>query len=268
MECAATAAPGQTRPMPEGPEAEIFRRSAERTIGREIASVEADPRNASPGLVEALPGSVVTRVDRIGKLVLVRTDGPTLGLHFGMTGRLIVDQVPALDRLEYGSSRDLAPWDRFRIDFADGGVMRVNDPRRWASFSLDPDVSRLGPDLFDVTEEELAAALAPRRTSVKAVLLDQRAIAGLGNLLVDELLWQSSIDPARRADDVTPSAVAALHASMRSELPAMLDRGGSHTGTISPALRAALPPCPRDGAGLARRRVGGRTTVSCLEHQR
>ncbi|HEY3493112.1 MAG TPA: DNA-formamidopyrimidine glycosylase family protein, partial [Polyangiaceae bacterium] len=232
------------------------------------ASVVADERNASPGLAAALIGTEVVRADRIGKLVLLRTDGPTLGLHFGMTGRLIVDEVPALDRLEYGSSRDLAPWDRFCIEFADGGVLRVNDPRRWATFTLDPDVSRLGPDLFDVTADELASALGRRRTSVKAVLLDQRAIAGLGNLLVDELLWQSSIDPARRADELLSDEVLRLHATMRTELPAMLARGGSHTGTISPAVRALLPPCPRDGAGLTRRRVGGRTTVSCLLHQR
>ena len=124
-----------------------------------------------------------------------------------MTGRLVLDGVAPIERLNYSSRRDEARWDRLRIELTDGGVLRVNDPRRWARFSIDPDVAPLGPDLFDVTRAELTAVLRRRRTALKAVLLDQHAIAGLGNMLVDELLWHSGLDPRRIANTVTTRQV-------------------------------------------------------------
>ncbi len=92
--------------------------------------------------------------------------------------------------------------------------------------------------------------LGRRRTALKAVLLDQHAIAGLGNMLVDELLWHCGLDPRRIANTVTTRQVGRLHAAMLEHLPAMLERGGSHTGVLSPDVRATRPPCPRDGRPL------------------
>ena len=102
---------------------------------------------------------------------------------------------------------------------------------------------------------------------LKAVLLDQRAIAGLGNMLVDEVLWWSALDPHRPAASLTADEVAALQAAIRRRLPVMLRRGGSHTGTLSPPVRSGEASCERDGTLLRRDTVGGRTTVWCPLHQ-
>jgi formamidopyrimidine-DNA glycosylase len=230
--------------------------------------VVVDDLLAPPDFADALASREFTAADRVGKLLLLGTDGPTFGLHFGMTGRLVLDDMAPIERLEYGSRRDEPRWDRLRIELTDGGVLRVNDSRRWARFSVDPDITPLGPDLFDVTRAELTAVLGRRRTSLKAVLLDQHAIAGLGNMLVDELLWHSGLDPRRIANSVTSRQVGRLYAAMLEHLPALLERGGSHTGVLSPEVRASRPSCPRDGRPLQVAQIGGRTTVWCAYHQR
>jgi formamidopyrimidine-DNA glycosylase len=257
--------------VPEGLEVEIYRRAAVPLVGREIARIDVDERVAGPGVLERidheLRGATVLAARRIGKQLLLDTDGPTLGIHFGMTGRIVVDGIAAIDELEYGSGRDESRWDRLRVELADGGSMRVNDPRRWSRISLDPDTTGLGPDLLGITHEQLRLAVGGRRRPIKAVLLDQHLIAGLGNLCVDEVLWHARIAPTRHPLDLDDEEVAALHRAVRQHLPAMLERGGSHRGVVSPALRAALPACPDDGAALARDTVGGRTTVWCPAHQ-
>ncbi len=255
--------------MPEGLEAELYRRAAQRCVGRTIRSVDVDDRQPTAlELRTTLPGLTFARARRIGKLVLLDTvDGPTLGLHFGMTGRLVVDGDAPIEQLEYSSGRDEAAWDRFRVGFDDGGSLRVNDPRRWAWFDLDPDESRLGPDLFEVDADDLVPVLGRRRSPLKSTLLDQSVIAGLGNLCVDEVLWQAGLSPLAPSDTIDRGHVERLIDTMGEHLPLMLERGGSHRGTIDPEVRAALPPCPRDGATLRRDRVGGRTTVWCPVHQ-
>jgi formamidopyrimidine-DNA glycosylase len=254
--------------VPEGLEAEIYRRAAERTVGRTVTSVVVDDRQPSATqLCAALPGRTVTGARRAGKHVLVDLDGLTLGLHFGMTGRLIVDGDAAIDRLEYGSGRDDPAWDRLLVGLSGGGHLRVNDPRRWARFAVDPDLSALGPDFLTLTVGELGEACASRRAPIKAVLLDQTAVAGFGNLCVDEVLWHAGVAPTRPARSLVRGEIAAISRCSRRHLPAMLRRGGSHTGTIDPAFRAALPPCPRDGAAMRRTVVGGRATVWCPAHQ-
>lgn len=266
--------------MPEGLEAEIYRRHAERALDRTITRVDVDPTQPmARELVATLPGLRFVGARRHGKLVLLDTAsehgaGPTLGLHFGMTGRLVVDGGAAIDRLEYASRRDDPAWDRFVVELAPRrgrrrpGVLRVNDPRRWARFDLDPDEDRLGPDFLDVGRAELTAALGRRRAGLKAVLLDQSVVAGFGNLCVDEVLWQAGLAPDRPAGSLTAREVGRLVAAAQEHLPAMLERGGSHTGTISPDVRAAMPTCPRDGSPMRRGTVGGRTTVWCPRHQR
>ena len=267
--------------MPEGLEAEIYRRHAEQVLGRTIVRVEVDPMQPmADELTSVLPGLRFTAARRHGKLVLLDTAGvrgvagPTLGLHFGMTGRLVVDGGAAIDRLEYASGRDDPAWDRFVVELAprrgrgEPGIMRVNDPRRWARFDLDPDETRLGPDFLTVARDDLAGRLGRRRAALKAILLDQTVVAGFGNLCVDEILWQAGLAPDRPANSLSTAELDALVSAMRLHLPAMLARGGSHRGTLSPELRAALPPCPLDGAPLRRGTVGGRTTIWCPVHQR
>jgi len=262
--------------MPEGLEAEIYRRSADTCVGRTIERVDVDDlQTEAVAIRRTLPGATIREVRRHGKLVLVELEGPereqiALGLHFGMAGRLIVDGNAAIERLEYSSHRDDSAWDRLVIAFEGGGALRVNDPRRWATFTLMPDDSRLGPDVLSITRIDVTVALRGRARALKALLLDQTLIAGLGNLCVDEVLWQAALDPTRRGGDISAREIRRLWTVMVTELPAMLARGGSHTGMIDPATRATGGRCPklRCGGHLQRETVGGRTTIWCPSHQR
>lgn len=244
---------------------------AERVVGRTITAVpRLDPlglRGQDPEAVRAeLVGVRVSSTDRIGKLLLLETDGPTIGLRFGMTGRLLVDGTADIERLEYGGQRDDPAWDRTVLAF-DHGQLRVRDPRRLGGLELDPDTTRLGPDAASVTGQALRLALTGSRAALKSRLLDQRRLAGLGNLLVDETLWRAGLDPARPAGEVPDAVVDDLAATIVGTVADLTARGGSHTGDLQPA-RARGATCPRDGAALDRRAIGGRTTYSCPRHQR
>ena len=261
--------------MPELPEVEAYRRLAEeRALGRRVRRVLApDDWFLKRGLTaaaarRALKGRTFVAARRTGKLLLLDTDGggPTLGLRFGMTGRLIVDGSAGVDQLLYSSLRDETAWDRFAVRFDDGGDLRVRDPRRLGGVELDPDEARLGVDALAVRPAELGALL--RSTApLKARLMDQSRIAGIGNLLVDEMLWRAGLDPARPAGSLEPVEVRRLHRHLRGTVEDLIERGGSHTGDLQPA-RVPGGTCPRDGTPLLRRTVGGRTTWSCPAHQR
>jgi len=221
----------------------------------------------APAVKRALKGRELVDARRRGKLMLVDTSngGPVLGLHLGMSGRVVVDGVAAGDPLVYASNREVDAWHRFGLRFADGGTLWMRDPRRLGAVELDPDEDRLGPDAAEITRDELAHVVGRSRAPIKALLMDQSRIAGLGNLLVDEVLWRVGIDPARTANTLKADDVARLHRTIRQTLRTLGRRGGSHTGDM-PRERDAH--CPRDGAMLVRRTVGGRTTFSCPVHQR
>lgn len=260
--------------MPELIEVDQYRRAAERAIGRCIATVDAPDAwflkeaTTSEELIDVLPGRHVTAVRRIGKLLLLDTSdgGPTLGLRFGMTGRLVVDDMPGVGELVYASRRDRPAWDRFSLRFFDGGMLRVQDPRRLGGVALEPDLSRLGPDALSITPRGLAVALSAGAGPLKARLLDQSRIAGVGNLIADETLWRAGLDPARPAGSLDAAEVHRLHRHLRATIRRLLAQGGSHLGRLQ-AARARGSRCPRDGAELDRRNIGGRTTYSCPIHQ-
>lgn len=257
--------------MPEMIEVELYRRVADRAVGRRIRAVEAPDawflkRVDARTIGRALRGRTVTGTRRIGKLLLLDTDGPTVGLRFGMTGRLSVDGDGPVEELEYGSSRDLPEWDRFGLRFEGGGRLRMNDPRRLGGVILEPDLGALGPDALSVTLRDFRGVLAGSEAPLKARLLDQARLAGLGNLLVDETLFRAGIDPARSAGSLDDATVARLHEQVRATVGDLLAKGGSHLGRLQAArVRGGL--CPRDGAPLLRRTIGGRTTYSCPGHQ-
>ncbi len=184
-----------------------------------------------------------------------------------MSGRVLVDGSEAGDQLVYASNRDVPGWRRFGVSFADGGALFVRDPRRLGAVELDPDEDRLGVDAPSVTLAEVRRIVGHSRAPIKAVLMDQRRIAGLGNLLTDEVLWRAGIDPARPARSLTAEEQRALHQAIRATLRTLTRRGGSHTGDHMP-FRVPGAICPQDGALLQRRTVGGRTTYSCPVHQR
>lgn len=259
--------------MPEGLEAEIWRRSIESLVGRTITDVWLDERVADPELSILLPGERIDAVERRGKVVRLSIADRWLGLHFGMTGRVVVDGASPIASLEYASDRDRPEWDRLRIHTDTPGAaavpaLRVNDPRRLGRSSLDADLGHLGVDIFEVTGESLVGAVDGRRTAIKTLLLDQRAIAGLGNLCADEVLWWAGIAPHRPAREVGRSELDALARAIRRRLPIMLRRGGSTMGVLDPASRSSETPCSKDGAVLRRDTIGGRTAVWCAEHQR
>jgi formamidopyrimidine-DNA glycosylase len=259
--------------MPELPEVEYYRLLASETLGRSIAKVDAPDAwflkggTTATALRRSLKGRAFTEARRIGKLLLLDTDraGPTLGLRFGMTGRLVVDGRAGVDDLIYSSNATNTAWDRFRIRFDGGGDLRIRDPRRLGGVQLDPDESRLGPDALTISAAELRHALqsiAP----LKARLMDQARVAGVGNLIADEALWRAGLDPVRPANSLDAAERRRLHRHVQRTITDMLDKGGSHTGDLLPH-RLPGGTCPRDGAPLVRRTVGGRTTWSCPAHQ-
>jgi len=260
--------------MPEMLEVELYRQLATRVLGRVIARVDAPDQWFLKGRLtgdhvrDALVGRSFGADRRIGKLLLLDVvDGPTLGLRFGMTGRLIVDGEAAIARLEYGAAAGRSAWDRFGIAFDDGGSLVLRDPRRLGGVELDPDESRLGPDALEVTPAQLRGILARSAAPLKARLLDQSRLAGVGNLLADEMLWRAGLDPARVASSLTPAEVRRLHRHLRDTLDELTDRGGSHTGDLQ-VMRSTDGVCPKDGEPLQQRTIGGRTTYSCPRHQR
>ena len=260
--------------MPEVLEVEAARFVlAVRALDREIVRVHAPDtwflkRGTTPAaLRHALIGNQFSEARRTGKQIVLDTADPDvrIGVHLGMSGRVIVDGEEAGDPLVYASNKRVAKWHRFGVHFADGGSFMLRDPRRLGAIELDPDESRLGPDAMTLTFKQLDHALGVRTAPVKAVLMDQARVAGLGNLLVDESLWRAAIDPARPAGAVDADERRALHKAIRTTLRVLDRRGGSHTGDMPRDLDT---PCPRDGGALLRRRIGGRTTYSCALHQR
>jgi formamidopyrimidine-DNA glycosylase len=219
------------------------------------------------GVRRALKGRHLTAARRRGKQLLLDTDdgaGPVLGMHLGMSGRVLIDGEAAGDPLIYASNRHVPEWVRFGLRFTDGGALALRDPRRLGAVELDPDEDRLGPDALTLKLRELDPVLARSRAPLKAVLMDQSRVAGLGNLLVDEAVFRAGLDPARPADSLTADDRRRLHRSIRDTVRVLGRRGGSHTGDNPRDLDV---PCPRDGAALVRRTVGGRTTYSCPVHQ-
>lgn len=261
--------------MPELAEVDAYRRLAAGALGRRVAQVSAPDAWYLRGgidasaLTEALVGRRFVDARRIGKLLLLDTDrdGPVLGLRFGMTGRLLVDGTAGVEELLYGPNEDLEQWDRFGVRFADGGDLRIRDPRRLGGVELSPAEESLGPDALTVTVDDLADALATSRAPLKARLLDQSRLAGVGNLAADEILWRAGLDPSRPAGTLSPTEIARLHEHLVGTLADLIAQGGSHTGTLQDHRHPGAT-CPRDSTPLVRRTVGGRTTYSCPNHQR
>ncbi len=259
--------------VPELLEIEYYRRAAGAGLDREIAKVVADDHHflkngTTPEAVKAaLGGARFTTARRVGKVLYLDTDhGEVLSLRFGMTGRLIVDDSAVIDRLEYSPRRDEPKWDRFLVRFADGGSMRVQDPRRLGGVELDPDESVLGPDAWDIDASMLTEVIGTSVTAIKTRIMDQSRLAGIGNLLADDGLWRAGIAPTRAANSLSPDEVADLALALHETLRQLFERGGSHMGDTQEE-RHKDGVCPRDGASLQRTKVGGRTSYWCPIHQ-
>jgi formamidopyrimidine-DNA glycosylase len=271
--------------VPELPEVETARRLiAERALHRRIAGVDDTDtfvcRPHSPGqLRDALVGRELTAVHRRGKTIWCETSGlgdstepgPDLGIHLGMGGRIIVTgsdgETAAAGDPDRRRERPGKPeWIRFTLEFADGGRLELLDLRRLARVRLNPDVAALGPDAQDVTLAEFRSLISRGRIAVKARLLDQSRIAGVGNLLADEALWQAKLSPAARVDTLRRQDIDRLYRAVQSALRSAIIKGGAHTGDMISA-RHPGGTCPRCGAPMEHGTVGGRSTWWCSREQ-
>ncbi len=274
--------------MPELPEVETVRRQLEPVLaGRTIARAEiADARLTRPHdpleTAVELTGEQVEAVARRGKYLLLRfRSGRVLVIHLRMTGSLSHAPTGAL------------PTDAHRravLSLDDGVDVAYRDVRRFGTWLLlEPDDvdgyidARVGPEPLDArfTARTLAAALAGRRAPVKAVLLDQRALAGVGNIYADEALWRSRIHPLTPAASLDAARVQALHRAIRRVLLTGIERQGSTlrdyrlpdggSGAMQREFKVyglAGEPCDRCGTPIDKLRVAGRGTWFCPSCQR
>lgn len=266
--------------MPELPEVETVTRQLRPHLeGRVIAAVEIrDPRWCQPNdtavTEAALAGQRLLALDRRGKHLIWRTDGGTLLLHLRMTGVLLVD-----------SDAD-APYQRVVLTLDDGTIVRFCDPRRfgtglWFDDDLAADAyldARLGPeplsDAFDGAA--LQRGLRGRRSPIKGLLLNQKVVAGVGNIYADEALFHARIHPLREGGQLTGAQCAALAAGVRRALEDGLAAGGATIDDFRHVdgfegwfqldfrvhRREGLP-CPECGTPVTRRTVTQRSTYSC-----
>jgi formamidopyrimidine-DNA glycosylase len=257
--------------MPELPEVEaamqVLRRRAK---GRVIAAVRllhpSLQRRVSPAVLRALVGARVMRIERRGKHQLLHLDdGRIVHVHFRMNGDWA-----------YGKSTDELPrFARAVIDFEGGTRLVLIDSRALGTLDVHPagaDLALgLGPDAADRgwTAEALGASLATRRGPIKPALLDQKLVAGLGNIYAAEALWRARIDPFQRADALDAKAVRAL----RSAIAAVITRatGARYTDDDTVHLdvydREGLP-CRRCRTPIERVVQAGRSTYFCPKCQK
>jgi formamidopyrimidine-DNA glycosylase len=270
--------------MPELPEVETTIRGLVPVLeGRRLVSVEArreDLRHAFPAdLRQRLTGAVVTKLGRRAKYGLIGTDrGDTLVFHLGMSGKWRVD--PA----------EIGPHDHFLVETDRQRRLALNDPRRFGSLDLVrtetlaayPPFERMGPEPLgdDFSAAYLRSALRGRKAPIKALLLDQRIVAGLGNIYVCEALHLAGIAPGRAGGGIGAERLARLVEAIRTVLVAAIAAGGSslrdyaqpdgELGYFSNQWRVYGREGQACGCGatIRRRTDGGRSTFYCPRCQR
>jgi formamidopyrimidine-DNA glycosylase len=269
--------------VPELPEVETVRRQLEPVLlGRRFERVEIDdPRLVRPfepvAVAAELEGERVAELDRRGKYLIFRFEsGRVLLVHLRMTG--------SFRHRRNGAAED-DPHRRAVVRLDDGSDVAYRDVRRFGTWLLvEPEelepylAERLGeePLLAGFTPARLARRLAGRRASIKAALLDQRTLAGLGNIYVDEALWRARIHPKRPAGELGANDVRRLHGAIRRVLETAIDRRGStlrdystprgRRGSMQRAFKVygrTEESCDRCGTPIEKTRAGGRGTWYC-----
>jgi formamidopyrimidine-DNA glycosylase len=270
---------------PELPEVETIRRDlAEAVVGRRITAVFVhDPavvKVPDPGaFVAGLKGRTIEAADRAAKyLLLPLDDGRVWAVHLSLEGRLLL--VPA--------SAEVANGTKLAVALDDGHELRLVDPVSYALVALVEvgglaevfSLNLLGPEPihpgFD--EATLRARLAGRRGMIKPLILNQRIIAGVGNIYADEALWRAKIHPSRKANGLTDAEWTALHRALVDTLrEGVANRGttapgglyrdlwgkkGAHQAHLA-VFRRAGKACPRCGTAIVRTELGGRPTFFC-----
>lgn len=262
--------------MPELPEVETIARAlAPRLVGRRILGVSILARRAVLGdparLGRRLRGRKILELRRRGKfLVLVLEDG-VLTIHLGMTGRLLWNGTPG-------------PHTRvvFRLE---GATLLFDDLRQFGRIQAAPRaparLAQLGPEALEITPQEFISRLSHRKAPIKALLLDQRVLAGVGNIYADEALFRAGIHPAARAARLSPRRLRRLHGAIQQVLKEAIAAGGSSISNYVNAdgdpggfqfehkvYRRTDLPCTRCGARIRRILVAQRGTHYCPRCQR
>jgi formamidopyrimidine-DNA glycosylase len=254
--------------MPELPEVEAVRSFAERSCsGRVVLSVDV----LDDGILEGCSAKeldsfcrnqTMLAVRRHGKQMFLELDQGFVTVHLGMTGDLIFKE-----RKERPGKHD-----RVLFDFKDGSQMTYQDMRKFGAIgctsSIDEFLKRkmLGPDALEVGKLELASRLGGHDRAIKTVLLDQRVMAGIGNLYADEVLFQSRIHPLRLASGLSVKETGAVFRNVRKVLLASIrvasDFDRLPKGFMLP-VRSLGHECPRGNGALRSLKVNGRTTYFC-----
>ena len=255
--------------MPELPEVETVRRYVEgRALGQRVMAVEVLDDRMLQGprdLADRSVGREIKGTARHGKNLFLDLGHGLLHIHLGMSGDLRY-----LEELEAS-----IPHQRLRLRLERGSLV-LDDPRRFGRFGWVPSVSDLvtsaglGPDALSVSGEEFVARIKGRRGAIKPLLLDQHLLAGVGNLYADEVLFQERLPPTIPARCLSQEDLEGLGCSVRRVLGASIEVGTDLERLPSGYLlrqRVSGGPCPRCGAILLARKVGGRTTIFCPECQ-
>jgi formamidopyrimidine-DNA glycosylase len=256
--------------VPELPDVEGFKRVlSEHAAGRQITGIEVRDAGVIRGrtvvdFVGSLSGRVFAEPARAGKWLLAPTDGPTLLAHFGMTGSL----------LWAGPDEDLNGWqnryDRVLFDVGTGRLIYRDQRKLRGLWLCAPEeecaalLARQGPDALGLTGRRLSDRLQGHRGVLKAVLMDQSVIAGLGNMLSDEVLWRARIHPARQFASLDTAERRRLDRSLQTVLRASAEQGGiPRTNRWLSSRRNAGGRCPRCHSALRTSRLAGRTSYWC-----
>ncbi|MGW0994300.1 Fpg/Nei family DNA glycosylase [Streptomyces sp. NPDC002520] len=260
--------------MPELPDVEGFRDVLNRCgRGRRVRRVDVRDTGVLRGVTakrlrREVEGRRLGLPWRHGKLLVVPVgDGPAVVWHFGMTGELVCARA----------DDPLDTHDRVVLTLDDERQLRHRDQRKLQGIRLSPDpralerlLARLGPNALDMTRPDFLELIAGRRGAVKGVLMDQSLIAGLGNLLSDEILWRARVAPGRPARDLSDAEARHVFTAMRGVLAT-----ATRAGRVPPRRTwltghrdDAEPACPRCSGRLCSRRLSGRRTVWCEHCQR
>lgn len=269
--------------MPELPEVETVRRSLLPIIGRRIEAVEVYEarlrRVLSADFAHRLTGSVIEAIERRGKYLVFRLAGGSAVLaHLGMSGALLLQSLDVPRQTH----------DHVRLRLAGGVQLTFNDPRRFGLLRVGriedfEELCNVGPDPLDGSFgiDTLAALTHGRKKPVKNLLMDQRALGGIGNIYANEILFRARIRPGRQARRLTRAELARLLEATRAVLSSAIRLGGSsisdyRDGTGKPGyfqlrLRVydrAGKPCRRCGTGVRRTVHAGRSSFYCPMCQR
>jgi formamidopyrimidine-DNA glycosylase len=272
--------------MPELPEVETVVRGLQAALpGRQILSVrlgKTDFIDEPLLLAERLTGSRIAGVSRIGKFIAVELASGTavastgaglhLVIHLGMTGRLTAGST----------SEAVPPHTHVFFSLDDGSELRYTDIRRFGRMRLAPDSwmdalrARWGQDALEIGAPEFALRFGSRGASIKALLLDQHTISGVGNIYADESLWRAKIHPARRADRLTAKQLRALHRAIQTTLLAAIRlKGSSFSDYVDSEGKPGMfqrmhrvyqregLACRRCGQRIRRIQVAGRSSFFC-----